>query len=97
MYLANPTKNAFIDGYTCTVFEDTDYFMLSDAYDSTAYTTLYKARGERDPDKLKNCAANNRQLWLFGETTTEIWYNSGNPMPFDPLPNGFIETGIHQG
>lgn len=94
-YLASPTKNCFIDGYTCTVFADTDYFMLSDAYDSTSYTTTFKARGERDPDKLKNCAANNRQLWLFGETTAEIWYNSGNTMPFDPLPNGFIETGIH--
>ena len=32
---------------------------------------------------------------MFGETTTEIWYNSGNTMPFDPLPNGFIEVGIH--
>lgn len=94
-YLASPTKNCFIDGYTATVFNNTDYFMLSDAYDSTSYTTTFKARGERDPDKLRNCAANNRQLWLFGETTTEIWYNSGNPMPFDPLPNGFVEVGIH--
>lgn len=94
-YLASPTKNCFIDGYTATVFDDTDYFMLSDAYDSTSYTTTFKARGERDPDKLKNVAANNRQLWLFGETTTEIWYNSGNTMPFDPLPNGFVEIGIH--
>lgn len=94
-YLTSPTKNCFIDGYTCTVFDDTDYFMLSGAYDSTSYTTTYKARGERDPDKLRNCAANNRQLWLFGETTTEIWYNSGNTMPFDPLPNGFVEIGIH--
>lgn len=94
-YLANPTKNCFIDGYTATVFDDTDYFMLSDAYNSTSYTTTFKARGERDPDKLRNCAANNRQLWLFGETTAEIWYNSGNTMPFDPLPNGFIEMGIH--
>lgn len=94
-YLADPTKNCFIDGYTATVFDNTDFFMLSDAYDSTSYTTTFKARGERDPDKLKNVAANNRQLWLFGETTTEIWYNSGNTMPFDPLPNGFIEIGIH--
>lgn len=91
---ASPTKVEFIDGYTVVLEEDSDTFYLSDFYNSNSYTGTQSARAERNPDGLLNLAANNRQLWLFGVNTTEIWYNSGNAFPFDPLPNGFLQWGI---
>ena len=36
-----------------------------------------------------------RELWLFGEQTTEIWYNQGDAdNPFARFQGGYIETGI---
>lgn len=92
---ASPTRTTFIDGYTVVLEADSDFFYLSDFYDSTAYSSTQKARAERNPDGLVQCTAYKRQLWLLGENTTEVWYNSGNVVPFDPVPNIFIQYGIH--
>lgn len=91
---SSPTDTCFIDGYTVVLDEDSDTFYLSDFYDSTAYSTVFTARAERNPDGLLRCCAYSRQLWLLGRNTTEVWYNSGNTFPFDPVPNMFLQYGI---
>lgn len=92
---ASPTKVLFFDGYFIVLDDNSDYFYLSAAYDGTTWSSLDKARTERDPDNILALAAHDRILWLIGETTTELWYNSGNDFPFDPVPNSIIEVGIH--
>jgi hypothetical protein len=61
---------------------------------STVVATDF-ATAERSPDALKAVLEDHRELWLFGESTTEVWYNSGNAdFPFEPVPSGFTEWGI---
>jgi hypothetical protein len=35
-----------------------------------------------------------RAVWLFGEQTTEVWYNTGDRFPLSPLANQLIGYGI---
>jgi len=91
----SPTKVIFFDGYFIVLDDNSDYFYLSAAYDGTSWSNLDKARTERDPDNILAVAAHDRMVWFIGETTTELWYNSGNDFPFDPVPNSIIEVGIH--
>lgn len=90
---ASPTKVVFFDGYFVVIEDNSDYYYISAAYDGTSWSNLDKARAERDPDNIIGIAAHERILWLIGEHTTELWYNSGNDFPFDPIPNSIVEVG----
>jgi hypothetical protein len=46
------------------------------------------------PDRLLSVLAYRRELWLFGATTTERWYNAGDLFfPFQRIQGGFSEQG----
>lgn len=90
---ANPTNVIFFDGYFVVTDDNSDYFYLSAAYDGTSWSNLDRARAERDPDNILAIAGHERVLWLIGKNSTELWYNSGNDFPFDPIPNSIIEIG----
>jgi len=46
------------------------------------------------PDKTVACAVVNRRIWIFGEKTTEFWYNAGAAdFAFVRDPGVFIEHG----
>jgi hypothetical protein len=50
------------------------------------------------PDLLKAIYVNRREVFLFGDMKTEIWYNAGgtteSPFPFQQLPGTYVEHGI---
>lgn len=61
---------------------------------STTFDPLYIANKTAHADKLVTLCVNQRQIWLLGERTTEIWYDSGaNAFPFEIVPGAFIEHG----
>lgn len=46
------------------------------------------------PDKLVAAAVSNRRIWVFGEETTEVWFNSGAAdFAFQRDPSVFIPHG----
>ncbi|MDR5802135.1 hypothetical protein [Caballeronia sp. LZ001] len=46
------------------------------------------------PDKTVGCAVSNRRIWVFGERTTEVWYNAGAAdFAFQRDPGVFIPHG----
>lgn len=52
------------------------------------------ASAEGSPDGLIAVLSDHRELWLFGDKTTEIWFNTGNAdFPFERSGNAFIEHG----
>ena len=69
-------------------------FRVSNSYDGTTWDGLDIATAEASPDKLLTVINNHNELWLFGEYTTEIWYQSGsgNP-PFARISSGVIDFG----
>lgn len=61
---------------------------------SLTFDPLYFASKTSSPDKLATLIVKNRELWLLGERTTEVWYNAGNAaFPFAAMPGTFVENG----
>lgn len=85
---------AFLDGYFVTNQIGTQNYQISSTYDGTAWDALDFAAAEGQPDNLVALVALNGQLWLFGETTSEVHYNSGDTdFPFAPVPGALIQKG----
>lgn len=78
----NKTQGLNIDGS----------FFWSNLRDGTSWTGTNFATAERDPDKLIAIEKSHREVWLFGETSTEIWSTAGTG--FTPVSSGYSEWGI---
>jgi len=87
------SSQAFLDGYIVQSRKDKNFFHWSDNYNITA-NALNFAAAESSPDKIVALATNKLDLWLFGTTTIELWYNLGSDnVVFARRPNTLIETG----
>jgi hypothetical protein len=108
-YFYNPATNAitvitdpdftgadtvyFLDGYFVFNQKGTGRFQITELY-GTDIDSLDFATAEGSPDLLLSLMASNRELWLFGETSTEVYFNSGNSdFPFERINGAFIEIG----
>lgn len=84
----------FLDGYFITNEPGTQNYQISDSYDGTTWSSLDFGAAEGQPDNLVSLAALNGQLWLFGETTSEVHYNSGDTdFPFARIPGAILQRG----
>ena len=85
---------AYIDGYFCFAQPGTQRFYISELLDGRAYDSLNFASAEAYPDTLVSLGTNQREIWLFGETTTEIWYDAGlADFPFTRVQGAILEVG----
>ncbi len=83
----------FLDGRFVLNRPGTGQFYLSKLY-STAFDPLYFATAETSPDNLVSHIVDHREIWLFGDLTTEIWVASGAPtFPYERLQGAAVETG----
>ncbi|TQV80318.1 hypothetical protein [Denitrobaculum tricleocarpae] len=83
-----------LDGYFVFTRPNSGQFFISGLRDGLAYDALEFATAEGSPDGLVTAAEDHRELWLFGETSTEIWYNSGNvDFPFERTSGAYLERG----
>ena len=85
----------FIDGYFVISVADSNEFYISALYNGFEYDPLDFARAEGKPDNIVGLVVDHREIWLYCEESTEVWYNSGNPdFPFERASGTFIERGI---
>lgn len=83
----------FCDGYYLWNQPGTGRFQISSIY-GTDIDALDFATAEGAPDLLLSLLVDHREIWLFGENTTEVFFNSGNTdFPFERIPGAFIEQG----
>jgi hypothetical protein len=88
------TSVACIDGYHVFTRADSTQFFISAINDATSYDALDFASAEGSPDNLVVARRIGRELWLFGETSTEIWSNVGAAdFPFLRVSGAFVERG----
>jgi len=88
------TSVVFIDGYFLLSQTDTDRFWLTGLYDGTTIDPSDFATAEGDPDRIQALIADQRELFMFGERTLEVWYNSGDTdNTFQRFQGGFKQTG----
>lgn len=73
----HPTETiSYQDGYFIGVQKGTNAFFLSDI-NSIDFPPLNEAYAAGSPDILVSAVSNNRELYLFGTKSLEIWYNQG--------------------
>lgn len=93
--LVSSDSVVFIDGYF--VFAQnggSDRFWITNQYDASAIDSTDFATAEGWPDKIQSLIADNRELFLFGEESVEIWYNSGDvDNTFQRYQGGFKQHG----
>lgn len=70
-------------------------FVVSDVGDSTSVDGLNYATAESDADDIVRVYTFRQTLYLMGERTIELWWNSGqgNP-PFDRIEGGILNVGL---
>lgn len=92
--LDDPNAVAFINNQW--IYDGLDGgFIVSNVGTPGTFNPLNYATAEALGDDLIRPYAFNQMLYLFGEKSTETWYNSGvgNP-PFDRIEGGIIAKGI---
>ena len=89
----NPNSTTYFDGYVVFSNYQTNKFYWTDLY-STSVNGLNFASAEANADKIVGLINNNEDLWIFGEKTTELWYDAGTGnVVFQRRPGILIETG----
>lgn len=91
---AGVTSLAFIDGFVLCNEKLTKNWYFSDPDDCR----LWAPAGDvdlaiTDPDELLQIRVVNRQIYLFGPKTIEVWYNDGQS-PFSQVDGGFQQIGL---
>lgn len=83
-----------LDGYFVSLNTDTSTFAISALEDGTSWDAADVAQRTFAGDTWVAMARSHRELWLFGNQTTEVWYDEGSsPFPFAPFQGAFIEEG----
>lgn len=69
-------------------------FNLSDLADTTTWAALDFASKIGHPDNLVGLISHKSRVWLFGNRTTEVWYNSGETFPFEKVGDVSLNYGL---
>lgn len=84
----------FLDGYFTNENPGTGQFQISALYDGLTWGGLDFGTAEGSPDNVISHLVFNRQLWLAGTKTMEVFWNSGNAdFPLTRIDGSFIEYG----
>jgi len=84
-----------IDGYFLSFDSATSTFYISEINDGSTWDPTQYAQRSIAPDPWKAMVVDgNRQIWLIGEQTGEVWYDAGtSPFPFAPVPGSVFGYG----
>jgi hypothetical protein len=94
-FLGPASQVVYQDGRFIFNIPNTNQFFVSDQL-AVTFSGAFDAASAQ-PDNLIGMLVQNRNLWLFGQKTTEIWFDAGNPPPSTPfslIQGGFIEIGL---
>ncbi|MEB3150915.1 MAG: hypothetical protein VKL60_18095 [Sphaerospermopsis sp.] len=84
-----------LDGYTVFSVIDSGEWFISALRDTTTYAALDTATAEALSDNIVRIVTFNRQLYIFGTNSIEIWYNTGNvTFPFQRVDGVLIQRGL---
>jgi hypothetical protein len=86
-------KVDYVDGFFLFNRPGTQQFYIS-LFGDITFDPLDIASKSTYSDNLVTLAVMHREIWLFGELTTEVWYNTGaSDFTFSRMPGVFIEHG----
>lgn len=83
------------DGFFLALISNSPKVQVSGAEDATSWNLINFIANSSLIGNIKSMIVDHREIWLFGDQQTQPYANDGNfPVPFDPIPGGFIEQGI---
>ena len=84
----------YLDGYFVFNQPNSQRFWVTLLNDGTQIDPLDFASAEGNPDNIVSLIVDHREVWLFGNNTTEVWYNAGLPdFPLARIQGAFMEIG----
>lgn len=93
--VADVTFCGYVDGFFVALDATTSTLKISDLSNGLVWDPTQIQQRSAGADPWKSMLVSNRDIWLFGSLTTEVWYNAGtSPFPFALNPSGFMEHGI---
>jgi hypothetical protein len=85
---------SYLDGYFVFIEPSSQRVWVTALNDPTSIDPLDFASAEGDPDGLVSSIVDHSQVWLFGTSSVEVWYNSGNAdFPLQRIEGAFNEIG----
>lgn len=83
----------YADGFFVSPNQNSQFFYMSDANAAT-YSLPYFAQKNGASDNLVTVLFFDRQLFLIGERTTELWYDVGGvTLPYNRIEGAFLQYG----
>ena len=90
----NVTHVAYLDGYILANSLNNNRFYWSNVSDSLNWSALSFASAAANPDYIKALYVFNREIFLLGPLTLEIWETSSDSTAtFSRIPGGTLEIG----
>lgn len=86
------TQVTFQDGYFIFSQTGTGTFFLSGLYALT-FSALDRAIPEGSPDNIVGLISSNQTVVIFGDQSTEIFYDSGATFPFSRIQGAVVDVG----
>lgn len=90
---ASVTQITSMDDYFIALKPDSDTFYISAQSDGSSWSATQFASAETRSDNLVAALTIFQELWLIGQQTTEIWFDTGNTFPFERQDGSFINAG----
>ena len=89
------TMVGMIDGYFLSFDGAESKFYISALNNGASWDATQYAQRSIAPDPWRAMVVDgNRQIWLIGEQTGEVWYDAGtSPFPFAPVPGSVFSYG----
>jgi Phage stabilisation protein len=83
-----------LDGYFLALDTTTSTLKISDLLDGLTWDPLQIAQRSTASDPWRSLLVVGKNILLFGEFTSELWYDTGDTFPFAPFPGALIPVGI---
>jgi hypothetical protein len=84
---------AYQDGYALFVQRNTQFLWISGLDDLSTIPATAFTSADAKSDNVVSVLSDQREVWVFKESTIEVFYNAGASFPFLRAGGGFIERG----
>jgi hypothetical protein len=83
-----------LDGYTIFAKQNSNQIFISEVNNTASYNALEFTLVQSQSDNIVRVFANQGQLWIFKQYSTEIYYDSGNlSFPFQQVNGANVQRG----
>lgn len=84
----------YVNGYFVFNEPNSARVWVTALYDGNDIDALSFASAEASPDNVVSLIVDHKEIWIFGNNSTEVWYDAGQPdYPLAPIQGAFLETG----